>query len=365
METIDAYFAAFQNYLGAIALQDQILVWLIVSIGVLFAFTLFFAAMVVLLRLGNIRTAAKWKQLEAVWEPRVLDYLAEANDPHELWARVHKNNRLYFIHYLYRVAMRLSGEERRHLQRLAEPYIELVETAARRGDAEQRARAVQTLSVLGRPQSLSVLIDALDDASPLVGMLAARSLLKNYSAEHLPAVLKRLHRFEYWGTSFIASMLAGIGPEAIPTLRSCYSDVSMTPRSRAVAADALSLLNDFASADETPGVLENEHDRDLLSSTLRLVGRVGRPQHLGAIRRMCDVSDQVIRANAIRALGFLGDEADIQRLTSAFFDPSPWVSIHAAWGLKHLGASSVLEDLSKSGHARHELALQVLSEEEE
>ncbi|MDP8242711.1 MAG: HEAT repeat domain-containing protein [Candidatus Hinthialibacter antarcticus] len=301
IETLEPYFSAFRNHLNSIALQDQVLLWIIASIGVLFTITLIFAALVVLLRLGNIRSAAKWKKLEAVWEPRVLNYLAEPNGPDELWSRVRKKNRLYFIHYLYRVAMRLSGEERRHLQGLAEPFIELVEINAKRGDSEQRARAVQTLSVLGRPQSLSILINALDDFSPLVAMLAARSLLKTYSADYLPAVLERLHRFEYWGTSFIASMLAGIGQEAVPTLRQCFSDATLPPRSRAVAADALSLLNDFASADETPGVLENEHDRDLLSATLRLVGRVGRPQHLGAIRRMCDVSDQVIRANAIRA----------------------------------------------------------------
>ncbi len=364
-EPLNGYLTEFHNSLGAIALQDQILLWLIVSIAVLFLFTILFAFLVVLLRLRNVRTAVKWEKLELIWAPRILDFLADPKAPHELWSRVRASDQLYFIHYLYRVAMRLSGEERRLLQQLAGPFIELVEKNAIHGDAEQRARAVQTLGVLGRPQSVTVLLKALDDPSPLAAMLSARSLLKNYSTNYLEAVLKRLHRFDYWGTNFIASMLASIGQEAVPILRACYADPSMPPHTRSVAADALSVLNDFAAADETPAVLENEHDRDLLSATLRLIGRVGRPQHLGAIRRMCDASDQVIRSNAIRALGFLGDDADVQRLTSAFFDPSPWVSIHAAWGLKHLGATSVLEDLSKSGHPRHELALQVLSEDEE
>lgn len=365
IETASPYIQAFLNYLNTLAVHDQILLWLILSIFVLFFFTLLFALLVVLLRLGNIRKAAKWKKLETLWEPLVLEYLAEPKNPEALWKQVRKKERLYFIHYLYRIAMRLSGEERKLLQALAGPYIELVEANAKHGDAELRARAIQTLSVLGRTESLSIIIDALDDSSPLAAMLAARSLLKTNSADLLPTVLTHLHRFDYWGTSFIASMLAGIGQQALPILRHCYADASLTPRTRAVAADALCLLNDFASADEAPAVLENEDNRDLLSATLRLLGRVGRPQHLGSIRRMCDVSDQVVRANAIRALGFIGDKADIHRLTSAFFDPSTWVSIHSAWGLKHLGAESVLRDLSQSGHVRKDLALQVLSEDEE
>jgi hypothetical protein len=73
--------------------------------------------------------------------------------------------------------------------------------------------------MLGLPRYASTVVAALDDPSPLVAMVAARSLAQEESTEYAHAVLKRLHRFGGWNRRFLASMLASMGPRVADTLR--------------------------------------------------------------------------------------------------------------------------------------------------
>ena len=159
-------------------------------------------------------------------------------------------------------------------------------------------------------------------------------------------------------------MLAAVGPGVTPALRETFSDLDKPPRVRAVAAEALQELSDFAAADFAALVLETETDRDLIAASLRLLGRVGRPEHLASIRALCTSSDFVIRAHAVSALGRIGEEEDIQPLRQAFEDPSQWVAIHTAWGLKEAGCVKVLREIAESEHPRADLAREILTEDE-
>lgn len=321
-----------------------------------------FGISVLLLRLRNERNAARWRRLEALWDPVVTDILAGDAALPAFWALVPAADTRFAVDYLLRFLRRMTGEGRERLMELARPYLPLIAQRAGHRDPDRRAWAIQTVGELGLRDHTVLVLGALDDPSPLVAMVAARCLARPAHPEHLQAVVDRLQRFTTWNPNFLASLLASVGPDAAPQLRTALADRSRAPRVRAIAATALAYLRDPAAAEAAAAVLGTTDDRDLLASALRLLERVGSAAHLDAVRPLLASRDDVVRAAAAATLGRLGDAGDLERLRGACEDPSRWVALHAARALRNAGDTATLQQLASSGRARATLAMQVLSE---
>jgi hypothetical protein len=331
----------------------------------LFLVTLTFSGYTVLLRARHDRRDRLWARLSARWEEPVLAAIMDPGAVDAARAAVPEKYRLFFVQYVLEYTRRLRGEERRTLRRLAEPYLPLVAERVDDRRSEVRTRAIQTLGTLGLPKYGDEVIAGLDDPSPLVSMVAARSLARREFPEYSQAVLKHLDKFEGWNHRFLASMLATIGPEVSETLRSGLADESAPSWLRAVQAEALRMQLDPAGGSVAVEVLRAAEERELVAACLRLLATVGRPEHLDVIRGFCGASDPIIRAQALHALGELGGEEEIPALLEAIDDPSPWVALHAARGLREAGGERLLRRLVESDHAHARLAGQVLDEEDE
>ncbi len=343
--------------------HDRLLFLLVIGIGVLTCFVLLFTATALLLRIKNIRTATKWTKLEESWEPPLMDALYGEGSPEALWRIVQPEVELHFVNYLLRFMRRLSGEERDKIREIAAPYLPRILRRLGRRGPERRARAVQTLGELGLAEHADRIVEMLDDPSPLVAMTAARALAAKEHPEYTEAIIARLHRFSNWRPSFLSAVLAAIGPSAAPALHRAFGDPRARASVRAIAAAALGQLNDFSSAEIAIAVLRDTADRDLTASTLRLLGRVGRAEDVPIVRSMLSSQDDVIRGAAAGALGRLGGVSDVELLERATRDdPSQWVAITAARGLRELGGVKALRDLAASAHTRAPLALQILAE---
>ncbi|MCF7805203.1 MAG: HEAT repeat domain-containing protein [Candidatus Marinimicrobia bacterium] len=341
---------------------DRILFTLGVSILVLLLFVVIFAFVTIGFRIKNIRKEKRWKQLEATWEPLLIRVLAGDEALQELHAKVRKPDRLRFVDFLMRYTQHFRGEELDILTDLARPYLPLVERQCRDRSSEVRARAVNSLSTLGFQEYKTKIVNALDDPSPLVAMIAARALMRKDEPELAEHVLHRLHRFIHWSINYLSSMLADVGAAIAPTLRSIFSDKEYSVKTRAVCADALRQIHDFEAAAIARDVLSKETDRDVCAAALRLLDAVGLPEHLPAIRKSTDSPDFVIRAQAYRALGNIGGKAEIPVLESAMGDQEPWVAIKAAYGILAAGGERRLIEIAQSGGEQATLAKQVLLE---
>lgn len=349
-------------FLAAAGIRERAMVLLALIILALIILALAFAAYAVLLRIRTELRERRWKALVARWEGPVLDALLEPEAVPRVHAAVAEGDRLRFVRFVLEYSRRVKGEERDVLRELALPYLDPIAERAWSPRAEVRTRAVQTLGTLGLPRYAGEVLTALDDPSPLVAMVAARSLCRQEHPEYAAAVLRRLGRFQGWSPSFMASMLAAVGPEAAPALRETLGDDHQVPMARAVAADALRLLSDFEAGDVAARVVEVESDEELLAAALRLLATIGRPEHAVVIRVRCASPDFAVRSSAYAALGMLGLGEDEGRLLGGMSDPSPWVAIQAARGLFG-GARELLQDLADSDHPRAALARQMLLEE--
>lgn len=408
------------GYLYGVAFSNMFLLFLLASVAVLFVLSVVFSALTVTYRRRNNSMAERWTRMEAEWEPFVISVLNGEQPPVSVGTHVRKEDRLYFIDFLTRFAMRFHGEELRKISELARPFLDDVAGHLSRKSAAQRARAVQTLGLLAFSRYSAEIVTALDDISPLVAMIAARTLSQKEHPEFIAPVILRLYRFNHWSPRFLASMLSGVGPMAAPLLRKAYADRSNDSQVRAIAAEALRLLNDLPSAEIAATILAQEKEtevlaekekrrlatetarateteearrekfdpsvasspsaaesvvpdkapfegmphphRDLIASSLRLVRSLGREEHADKARLFCDSSDFVIREFAIRALGRIGNAEDVEQLQSALEDDSVWVALHAARALRELGKDEILQDLVITAHPHSEIARQVLAE---
>lgn len=362
-------------------LQDQLFLVLVVGITVLVLAALGFAVFTLVLRYRNNQRARRWSRLEERWESVLLDVLAGDEPPEALWDRVREGDRPFFVDFLLRYARHLKGDELETVRTLAGPYLDLPAEEARDPNPGRRAWAVQTLATLGPRTHREALVDALDDPSPVVAMVAARSLAEEGGVSAARQILDRLHRYVLWSRSFLAEMLSSLGPEVTPDLMAVYGDPTARPGVRAICGEALMQTGLPEGANLAVQVLENvdldavaeETDeteevtqfgdvRELVITSLRLLEELGRPEHLHLVRELTGSPDPVLRSLAISVLGKAGDPgADGPRARAALKDSSPWVALHAAQALRELGETEELERLAHSDSARADLAREVLS----
>lgn len=316
------------------------------------------------LRIRSRNRERLWKRLEERWTGPLLEALADPDRIPALQETVEDRYALFFVSFCLRYFRRVRGEEREILKRAASPWIARAAARASSPRVEIRARAVQTLGALGLPRYGDRLVEALDDASPLVAMVAARALAREGDERYVEPLVRRLKRFRSWRDSALASMLAGIGVAAMPRLRQTLADENEDPWVRTVAAAALAQLADLEAGDVAARVVEHGAGRGLLAAALDLLAEVGRPEHRAPVRIRCASPDFVVRSRALRALGRLGnEEEDAPRLRAALDDPSPWVALDAARGLREVGGIPALREIAASGHPRAAAARQVLGEE--
>lgn len=336
---------------------------LMIAVGILFLGTVVLSVYAVVMRSVHRAQERQKRQLTERWREPVLSAVADPSTVPSVQALVEEDDAIHFLSFIIQYARRVRGEERRVLRRLARPFLPKMVERMGSHRTEMRAWAVQTLGTLGLPEHADVVVAALDDPSPLVAMVAARALAREETPEYAGAVLARLDRFNDWNRFFLASMLAAMGPEVSASLRDGLADPSGTPATRAVMAEALRLEGDFLAGDAAAAVVRTTTHRDLLVSALRLLAAVGRPEHAVVVRPLCEAEDAVVRAQALHALGSLGNDEDVAALVEAMDDPDPWPALYAARSARDAGGREALRRLVGEGGPTASLARQVLAEE--
>lgn len=348
------------DWFGRLALEDRLLAGIAAACAVLLLLALFFALATIALRLRSLRREIVRTRLEHLWEPLVLSALAGDADLRAVHALIAPRNELFFVSYLLRFVNRFVGEERRVLRELAHPYLPRVAAQLRSHRAEARARAVQTLLLLGQNEYDAEVVSALDDESLTVAMVAARALATAEHARFAPEILRRIHRFRHWNPLYLASLFSGMGSDVVPALRAIYGDDGADTLVRRVAADALHDLDDVGSAGTAEEIASSDADTELVAASIRLLGRVGSAAHADVARWALLSDNPLLRLRGAEALGELGGAADLLRLRSAIDDPSPWVALAAARALARSGGRDMLTSLRMEDGPRGSLAREVL-----
>lgn len=308
----------------------------------------------------NQAKARFWEELENSWEPLLAGFLERRVTRDQVWNQVPPGKELYFVDYLMRHAVRPKIDTE-SLKELAAPFLPALAGRLHNGegDTEQRARAVQTLAVLGREDSARLLQKSLHDASPLVVLVAAMALSQRNSA-YVPEILAQLSRLADWHLGLLTSMLIRIGPEVLPAVRN-YLESSDEPEAQTVCVQVLARLRDPQAVNLAVRLLSHSQDINVQVACLTLLGQLGSEEHLPLIRASYDSPHFAVRLAVIRALHRQQSSSDQQIFQRAFDDSSRWVALQAAQALKATGSEHVLHELTFLRHPRASLANQVLN----
>ena len=355
----------FFGLFGTLTAADSALLSIVFAIGALFVATVAFSCYAIVLRIGHQIRERRWERLTARWQEPVLEALSDRENSAAVHELVEPKYRRHFVAFIVEYIRRVRGEERTTLRDLALPYLDGIVPLASHRRSEIRTRAIQTLGTLGLPTYSAQVLKGLDDPSPLVSMVAARYLARPDFPEFAEPILEHIDRFEGWNHRFLASMLAAIGPPVAPKLRERLADDEAPSWVRTAMADALTMQLDPGAADIAARIVVTTEDRELLAAVLRLLAAVGRPGHVTVVRARCSSPDEVIRAQALHALGMLSDEEDLPLLMRSMDDTSPWAALHAARGVREAGGREHLVRLTESDGPRAALAGQVLFEEDD
>jgi HEAT repeat protein len=340
---------------------DPILRAIVWATIIIILYVITFAALLIVLRLRNSATARRWSRMEDRWTQALLAVLANDAGLHEVWQLVARRDAVLFLRLLVRYAERVDGRERALLADLARPYLGAAVRELHAAEPERRALAIRTLSLLGMQEFGPEVIQALDDESPLVLVAAALALVQLRDPKLVRSLMEKVDRFENWSVAFLAAMLQRGGAPIAEALRDVLHDATAPTKAVVVAAEALRELQDVAAAAIAAERVRTETNVDVLASLLRLIGSLGRRSELPAVRPFATHPHFAVRAQAIYALGQIGRDEDLMRLTHAIEDVSPWVSLHAVRGLSHMGQTALLHSLGESEHARSGFARQVLA----
>jgi HEAT repeat protein len=221
---------------------------------------------------------------------------------------------------------------------------------------------VETVATLSFDRHHERVVAALDDPSPMVAMIAARSIARQQRPEHVRVLLGHMSRVAEWNPRQLTALLTSMGSESMPALRLAFGDPENSPELRAIAADALRSLHDPEAMEIARRVLPGATDRELIAATLRLFAELGQPGQADDVRRLCSHSDAVIRGAALQALTTIGGSEDRELLREGMEDESGWVAIQSALGMMRSGDSASLRARARQDDPRALLARQVLVE---
>lgn len=342
----------------------QLLLILTIYILVLLVLALGLVILTVYLHRANAAKAEKWKALEHKWNPLISAVIAGFLPPQSLVEKVEENEKLFFVDYLMRYISKLEGDTKNILCNMALPYLEQLVSRMKTGDEEQRARAILTLSTMGFETYQHVVVQAIDDPSPVVAMLASRSLADKGAIQYLDLVLSKIALFRSWSPHYLSTMLESLA-RSQPTLLLKRLRTHAYPKwVQAVILKALSQLHCSEALPVAADLLKTESDRDIQVAALQLLAQLGHSEYRALVRSKTQHPDFVIRLHAIKALSQIGDQSDAELFTQCLEDNSQWVALHAAEALKNIGKLDVLEQFADSGHPHAELALQVLYDQD-
>jgi len=369
--------ASAADALRRLGLRDRIFVAVAVAVACLLVLTLLFALGTLVSRFAYERRERKRADLERRFRHSIAAALAGEVDPGGIPGQVDRRARMVFVDLLMEFAEQLRGQQEEVLRELAGPFMPWVARKFATVHAELRLKVVLVLGTLGFEEHRSLIRRAVDDPSPVVAFAACGVLADRGGGDEAETILGRLPRFGIWSPRYVAEMLSRMGPGAVPALQEVYTDAEKDPATRTIAAHALCRIGMPEAAEVAEEVLdrtgaelagvpaEGEYagragDREIVVASLRILEMRGLPRQASVARELTEHPDPAIRAQALSALGALGDASDAPRVAGALEDSSRWVAVHAARALKSLCATGLLAEAAASSGDRAELCREVL-----
>jgi HEAT repeat protein len=305
------------------------------SAFVALAITVLLLAAVLWMRIRHVRRLLRERKASTFWIPLIARYTERSVDN---LPPLKRRDADHFLLLWCRAQDTLLGAAQDRLREMAQRLGADAHARRMLQSRKQRRRLVATVALghlHARDLVPSLQTQVASDA-PLSSLVAAKALIRINAAVGVRTALSTAARREDWPLSSVATMLkecedGEVGPALSSAIRLAISrgdNPGVTRLLRLhVTADAQSIR------DVVRDVLAACPDTEALAAALAALTHPGEIAHA---RRLLAHPEWFVRVAAARALGRVGDENDVDRLTAALRDSSWWVRHRAAQALAQL-----------------------------
>lgn len=331
---------------GALRLILQPLHLLIFAIVVLAFVTVLFSALVLFHRLWMTRLDAHRGRMQEQWIGVVFRYMSDKASAADVARMVRLEDLDAFTDMVVHLIESIDGEDRERLTRLFEEMGIVSHYLTRLGDRNRwlRIYAVHFLGMVRARAAVPALVSLLEDRDDVVAFAAAQSLSQIRDREHLGQIVDVLTRRENWSEGAVAEILLEFGPDVAGGLLPLLRQPDLLEKSRFVVVDLLGYLRHLPALPTLVCLLDETAAPELKARILRALGRMASPEATAIIERYANYpGDPVVRLEAVRALGLIGQEESLEHLREALQDGDWNVRHESAWGLIHLGQPGIAE----------------------
>ncbi len=249
-----------------------------------------------------------------------------------------QDERTALRHAALEVLADLRGSERARLveflEQLGYTRQAISELAARRRAV--RRRAAETLAAIASPSAVPALTAALADRDVLVRTTCARILAETGGDETVPLVVAAARHDVLTAPGAAAAVVLALSlrrPEALAPLL----DPGAPPELRVIA---ITIVGELRLAQHAPALQESLGDSDIIAArAARGLGLIGESQATRALACLAldEQRSPSARAEAVTALGSIGDPAEIHLLERLIATADWPVQAAAARALARLG----------------------------
>jgi hypothetical protein len=287
---------------------------------------------IAIMRVRLLRRLERERRVAALWNPLLAQC---AGSVPEVLPRLRRRDAESFILLWCRAQESLRGEAQAHLREMARRLG--VETWTRRllrsSRVDRRLLALVTLGHLRTREHAPWLYTLVSSAPPIVSLTAARALIRIEASIGVPPVLAATARRDDWPLAAVGSILRDCDPQVVgPMLAAAIRSALAKGDAEGVAR--LLRLHVAAQAemlrDTVLDVLAKAVAPEALAAALAALSH---PQDVRHARRLIGHPEWFVRVAAVRALGRMGGQDDVERLAAALADPSRWVRYRAAEAL--------------------------------
>lgn len=219
-------------------------------------------------------------------------------------------------------------------------------------DDDVRIHALQAIAEIGDARAVPDLLERLNDRSPEVQVAAAEALGQCGDARAVEPLLERLKSDDEPILLRAISALRRLkDPRAAQALLALLHDERDVVRQRVV--DTLGLVGDHEIAQRLEQVMKYDRSELVRANAAKALGAIGDP---GSIDALVDAlhDEFPIRCRAVVSLGVLHDDAAMPAISALLRDPAPEIRYHAVGALMEINppnALSLVEPLIDDPHS--------------
>jgi HEAT repeat protein len=232
----------------------------------------------------------------------------------------------------------------------------------RHRDPSRRAAACRVAGRLGDAGTVPLLMERLQDQAPGVRCQAVRALGELRAVEAIDAIADTVESMGEWTNLLLTMALVRMGPAAVPAIGRLLHG----SRSPAMTKALLQVTGRIGVVADPVlvRVLAAHPEPEVRVEAVRVLGAAAPDAESAAVcLEAMDDPEWPVRALAAWAIGRVGDDRAIARLSRAMGDPAYWVRHHVAEAMAALGergAAALRQRLTDQNPFVRDMAAQAL-----